>query len=250
LALGAPAAVASEALQVQVSARAASRSGEKRHGPGHGKHSTGRTKHGPTSHRTSRRIQGAFKPRAPRRVAAPRTSATEASQTRAVTIAKVLATPCQNAQLLPESGNLPLIREAVLCLVNTERAQNGEEPLVPNVELERAAESHGQEMIAVNYFEHVSPSGETPVGRIKTTGYIPSGEVGYVIGENLAWGTLSLATPQAIVNAWIASPGHLANILETKYRETGINVVPEVPASLSEGSTGATYTQEFGVIIR
>jgi uncharacterized protein YkwD len=246
LALGASSAVASEAFQVQVSARAASRSGEKHHGPSHGKHATSRTKH----HAASRRTISAVKPRAPRRVAAPRTSANEASQTRAVTIAKVLATPCQNAQLLPEPGNLPVIREAVLCLINTERAQNGEEPLVPNVELERAAESHGQEMIALNYFEHVSPSGLTPVGRIKTTGYIPSGEVGYVIGENLAWGTLSLATPQAIVNAWIASPGHLANILETKYRETGINVMPEVPSSLSEGSPGATYTQEFGVIIR
>jgi uncharacterized protein YkwD len=241
LALAAPGAVASEAFQVQVSARAASRSGGKRHSSGHGKHAASRT-----PRRASRR-KSTVKPR---RVAAPRTSANEATQTRAVTIAKVLATPCQNAQLLPESGNLPLIREAVLCLVNTERAQNGEEPLVPNVQLERAAESHGQEMIALNYFEHVSPSGLTPVGRIKTTGYIPSGEVGYVIGENLAWGTLSLATPQAIVNAWIASPGHLANILETKYRETGINVMPEVPSSLSEGSAGATYTQEFGVIIR
>ena len=47
-----------------------------------------------------------------------------------------------------------------------------------------------------------------------------------MIGENLAWGTLQLSTPQAIVAAWIASPGHLANILEAQYRETGIGVSP------------------------
>src|SRR5438477_162532 len=72
---------------------------------------------------------------------------------------------------------------------------------------------------------------------------------GYVIGENLAWGTLNLATPEAIVAAWVASPGHLANILEAEYRDTGIGVVAQVPSSLSGGEPGATYAQEFGVIV-
>jgi uncharacterized protein YkwD len=176
-------------------------------------------------------------------------SAGEATAAQAGVIAKVLATPCQNTQLTPEPGNLGLVRAAVLCLINTERAQNGEEPLATDPRLQQAAESHGREMISADYFDHVSPSGVTPVDRIRTTGYIPNAEVGYVIGENLAWGTLSLSTPQAIVNAWIASPEHLANILEGKYRDTGIDVEPEVPAQLSEGVAGALYTQEFGVIV-
>lgn len=178
--------------------------------------------------------------------AAPR----ESAATAAGTIAKVLATPCQNTQLTPEPSNLPLVRAAVLCLINTERAQNGRDPLEADPRLEQAAESHGKEMISLDYFDHVSPSGLTPVGRIRTTGYIPSSEVGYVIGENIAWGTLSLATPQAIVSAWIASPEHLANILEGKYRDTGIDVQPDVPEKLAEGVAGALYTQEFGVIVR
>ncbi len=173
----------------------------------------------------------------------------EAAEGQAVTIAKVLATPCQNAQLTPEAGNLPVIGAAVLCLINTQRAQHGESPLKPNAQLEAAAQSHGQEMISLNYFNHVSPSGLTPLGRLRPTGYIPNSEVGYVIGENLAWGTLTLATPQAIVSAWEASPDHLANILEAKYRDTGIDVQAEAPASLAEGQQGALYTQEFGVIV-
>jgi uncharacterized protein YkwD len=177
------------------------------------------------------------------------TSSDAASLARQVTIARVLATPCQNAEELPESGNLEQIREAVLCLINQVRAQNGETPLTPNRALEQAAESHTDEMIADDYFEHVSPSGVTPVGRDEASGYIPGPTVGYVIGENLAWGTLSLATPQAIVAAWVASPGHLANILEGEYRDTGIGVTPEVPAFLAAGAPGATYAQEFGVII-
>jgi uncharacterized protein YkwD len=176
-------------------------------------------------------------------------SATTVAAAQAQTIADVLATPCQNTQLSPQTSNLPLIRAAVLCLINTERAEHGKEPLQSNTNLEQAAESHGKEMLALDYFAHIAPSGLTPVERIRETGYIPSSEVGYVLGENLAWGTLSLATPEAIVAAWIASPEHLANILEGRYRETGIDVEPQAPESLAEGAEGALYTQEFGVIV-
>ena len=168
---------------------------------------------------------------------------------RAQSIAKALAVPCENTQLLPEVSNLELIRTAVLCLVNRERAQNGLAPLSTNAALQAAAEGHSEEMIAADYFEHISPSGLTPVERIRMAGYFPSPELGYVIGENIAWGTLSLSTPQAIVAAWMASPGHRANILESRYVETGIAAVPQVPASLSGGSSGATYAQEFGVLV-
>lgn len=70
-----------------------------------------------------------------------------------------------------------------------------------------------------------------------------------MLGENIGGGTYGLATPEAMVNAWIASPGHLANILEAEYRDTGIAASPEVPATLRGGGPGATYTQEFGVIV-
>jgi uncharacterized protein YkwD len=168
----------------------------------------------------------------------------------AATIAAVLATSCQNTELTPEPGNIALVRGAVLCLINRKRAENGDAPLKTNPQLEQAAEGHCEELIADDYFAHVSPSGETPVDRIRDTGYIPSPSDGYVIGENLAWGTYQLSTPAAIVAAWIASPGHLANILETQYTETGIGITPAVPSSLAAGAPGATYAQEFGVIIQ
>jgi uncharacterized protein YkwD len=193
------------------------------------------------------------KPSAPAPAATPELSSAaeqpaSAAQS-AATIAAVLATPCPNTELTPEAANIDLIRAAVLCLINRKRAENGESPLLASPDLERAAESHCEELIADDYFAHVSPSGETPVDRIRTTGYIPGPSDGYVIGENLAWGTYQLSTPQAIASAWFASPGHLANILEAQYRETGIAITPAVPESLAPGATGATYAQEFGVII-
>jgi uncharacterized protein YkwD len=189
------------------------------------------------------------RPARPARPVRPPSKAQSRAAQLTATIANVLATPCQNTQAQPEPGNLPEIQAAVLCLINQERAQHSEQPLVLNTRLQQAAQEHDQEMIAQDYFAHVSPAGVTPVQRIRGTGYIPSPEFGYVIGENLAWGTLNLATPQAIVSAWIASPGHLANILESQYQDTGIAVVPSVPSSLSGGQQGATYAQEFGVIL-
>lgn len=177
------------------------------------------------------------------------TAGETAATVRAGQIAAVLATACENTGLTPEAGNLGLIRAAVLCLVNVKRAQNGESPLRLSAQLGQAAEGHNHELISADYFAHVSPGGLTPVGRVRATGYIPGRSAGYVIGENLAWGTYGLSTPAAIVSAWIASPGHLANILESQYTETGISVLAQVPPSLANGAPGATYAQEFGVIV-
>lgn len=186
----------------------------------------------------------------PEATSAPTPETAAAAPARVATaIASVLATPCANTELTPEAANIEQIRAAVLCLINRKRAENGEDPLKSNPQLEAAAAGHCAEMIADDYFAHVSPSGETPVQRIRATGYIPNPGDGYVIGENLAWGTYQLSTPHAIVAAWIASPGHLANILEAKYTETGIGVTPAVPSALAAGAPGATYAQEFGVII-
>jgi uncharacterized protein YkwD len=164
-------------------------------------------------------------------------------------LASILATPCQNTELTPEAGNLEAIDAATLCLVNQERARHGEQPLQPNGQLAEAAQGHSEEMVSEDYFAHVAPSGETPVGRVEATGYLPNQQVGYTLGENIAWGTLGLSTPSAIVAAWIASPEHLANILYSPYRDTAIGVAPEAPASLAEGQQGAVYSQEFGVIV-
>jgi uncharacterized protein YkwD len=178
----------------------------------------------------------------------PGTTVSVATPASASSIASVLATPCQNTGLTPEPDNLEQIRAATLCLVNQERARNGELPLKISSELEQAAQSHTEAMVSEDYFAHIAPNGETPVDRIQATGYIPNAEAGYTLGENIAWGTLELSTPAAIVAAWIASPEHLENILTSAYVETAIGVTAAVPASLANGQTGAVYSQVFGVI--
>jgi uncharacterized protein YkwD len=164
-------------------------------------------------------------------------------------ISVAAAAPCPNANLTPQAANIGQVRAAVLCLINQERERHGEGALQTNAKLTRAAEGHSQDMARADYFSHTSPNGETPLDRMRASGYISDPQAGYMVGENIAWGTLWLATPQAIVEAWMASPGHRANILDASYRETGVGVAPHPPASLAEGQAGAIYTQDFGAVI-
>jgi uncharacterized protein YkwD len=156
---------------------------------------------------------------------------------------------CEGTNLRPDAENLEAVREATLCLVNRERVTRGERALTLNDKLERTAQEHSESMAQDDYFGHEGPDGSTPLSRMRAAGYIYSSRVGYEIGENIAWGTLWLATPRAIVESWMQSPGHRENILDPSYRDTGIGVSPHALASQAGDQAGGIYTQDFGVII-
>jgi uncharacterized protein YkwD len=155
---------------------------------------------------------------------------------------------CPGANLTPKADNVESVVTATLCLVNDERARFGEPALIVDARLSSAATGHSRDMDARNYFEHISPGGQTLLMRVQASGFIPDGRVGYTLGENIAWGTLWLGTPRAIVKAWMASPGHSANILNRSYRYTGIGIGCDLPRSMSSGQAGGMYTQDFGAI--
>ena len=153
---------------------------------------------------------------------------------------------CENADVAPAPGNEGVVRAAILCLHNQIRADRGLPLLKENARLRRAALGHSTDMVDRGFFEHTTPNGVTMVERIMATRYT-SPRVGWALGENLAWGTGALATPRAIMKAWMESPGHRANVLKRAYREIGIGVVTGVP---SDRRSGATYTADFGVVRR
>jgi uncharacterized protein YkwD len=166
-----------------------------------------------------------------------------------------LSVSCPNADLQPNSSNLDLIKAAVLCLINQQRAMNGVGALTTNSLLEQAAQHHTDDEINNNYFGHTSPTGETSDSRVIATGYGGPGQH-YEIGENLAFGTFDPtdpnpaddgSTPNAIVASWMASATHRANILKADFEETGFGIEASVPGVVSGGQPGATYTEEFGV---
>jgi uncharacterized protein YkwD len=153
---------------------------------------------------------------------------------------------CKDSGLVPAPENLTRIVAATLCLINKQRAANGLASVHTNADLRTAATEFSAQMVAQDFFGHVSPAGKGPVDRLKAAGYVRPGH-GYSIAENIAAAGGSEATPDAVVALWMASPGHRANILSSAFRDTGIGVVAAMPATVGTGP-GATYTQDFGSI--
>ena len=159
--------------------------------------------------------------------------------------AKASRDGCANASLKPTRANLEVVRTAVLCLHNRERARHGLPRLRENPLLRRAAERHTDNMVGEHFFDHASPSGSTMVERIRRTGYTKRAR-SWALGENIAWGSGSLATATQIHRSWMKSPGHRANILQRSFREIGIGIESGLPVRLSAAQSGATYTTDFG----
>ena len=152
---------------------------------------------------------------------------------------------CPNPDLAPAADTLPAMVEATLCLINGERADHGLGALSHNGTLAGAATAYAQDLVAGSYFSHTGRDGSGVFDRIERSGYLVDG-AGWVIGENLAWGTGGLATPGAIMQAWMNSPGHRDNILNPEFREIGIGIVTGNPAAAD--GLGATYATDFGMI--
>ncbi len=121
---------------------------------------------------------------------------------------------------VPElDGGVTAFESEVVRLVNEIRVQYGLKPLTENWELSRVARYKSQDMADNGYFSHTSPTYGSPFQMMKAFG------LSYrAAGENIAYGQRS---PQAVVNAWMNSSGHRANILNASYTQIGVGYVAD-----------------------
>ncbi|MFD0339380.1 CAP domain-containing protein [Streptomyces sp. NPDC127117] len=121
------------------------------------------------------------------------------------------------------------VRSAVLALVNQERAKVGCSPLTASSSLASLAQDFSADMAARGFFDHTDPDGRSPWDRAAKAG------VQGLAAENIARGQ---ASAQAVMDSWMNSDGHRANILNCDYKTLGIGV--------HYGSGGPWWTQDFG----
>jgi uncharacterized protein YkwD len=152
------------------------------------------------------------------------------------------STTCTGADAVPDAAGVATAATATLCLVNRERAGAGLAALVASPQLASAATAHSADMVHAHYFSHDSLDGRTMVYRIRAAGWATSGS--WRAGENIAWGSGSYGTPRRIVENWMNSPGHRANILNGGFREAGSGVAAGAPQATSMAA--AMYTMDFG----
>ncbi len=121
----------------------------------------------------------------------------------------------------------------VLYLTNLERKTHDLPPLKGQANLDDAAHSHACDMAQHNYFSHTSQDGRDPGNRITAAGYTWN-----AYAENIAAGD---DTPEAVMNSWKGSPGHLANINGVGSRELGVGYCYS-----STSQYGSYWVQDFG----
>lgn len=125
--------------------------------------------------------------------------------------------PGQILQIPQLESTVSSYESEVIRLVNEIRQQNGLRLLAANWELSRVARYKSQDMRDNGYFSHNSPTYGTPFQMLSAFG------LSYrTAGENIAKG---YASPQAVVNGWMNSSGHRANILNASYTQIGVGYV-------------------------
>lgn len=126
----------------------------------------------------------------------------------------------------PRSQNSSLAGQ-VIDIVNQERAKEGCAPVSDESHLAAAAQGHSDDMSARNYFSHTTPEGVTFDQRIRNAGYSKPGAENIAKGQN---------TAAEVMEAWMNSAGHRANILNCSLKKIGVGVA----------TNGWYWTQNFG----
>ena len=147
---------------------------------------------------------------------------------------------------LDESGwpaSSAAFEEQVLSLTNEARAQGGccgaqgcfdaSAPLTLEPALRTSARAHALDMAQRDYFDHDTPEGLSPFDRMREAGYR-----GCALGENIAAGQRA---PQEVLESWLGSPGHCANMLQPGFRVLGVGY-----ARTDAGSLHDFWVQNFG----
>jgi len=125
---------------------------------------------------------------------------------------------------IPEAAPLESFEAEVIRLINRERTSRGLPALTNNWQLSRVARYKSQDMIDKNYFSHQSPTYGSPFDMMEAFGLRFS-----AAAENIAYGQ---RTAQEVVNAWMNSPGHRANILSRSYTQTGVGAAKKANGTL------------------
>jgi uncharacterized protein YkwD len=140
---------------------------------------------------------------------------------------------CADANSSADNASPQVLRAAVVCLIDQQRALHHLPLLQASPLLDRSAQGWTDTMVSTDQFTH----GPNFAARISAVGY-----VWRAAGENIATG---YTTPRAVVSAWMASTGHCQNILNPTYRNVGTGVSRR--PVLGFGTGDGTWTQDFGL---
>lgn len=151
------------------------------------------------------------------------------------------ATSCANTDIVPSPANVSQVDKALTCLVNEQRTNAGVPKLRTKASIARVAQSYAAQMGREHFFSHTAPNGATQTTRLKATGYF-NGARKWYIGENIFEAPTGSDTPAMILDNWMHSAGHRANIMNRKLKDFGVGHILTTPT----GELGTTAVALFG----
>jgi len=156
-----------------------------------------------------------------------------------VAVAATSGALAANAVVGRDSG--AAVRARVVALMNDARSHGRKcgsskfaaaKPLIESRELNQAAAGHARDMARKRFFDHQGADGRQPKDRVIHAGYQPS-----LTGENIAFGPESA---EEVVAGWLASPGHCANIMDSRFQHIGVGL------ATGRGRGQIYWVQSFG----
>ncbi len=130
------------------------------------------------------------------------------------------------------------------CLINRERRAAGVRALDRSRKLQRAAQRHSKRMRGSGCFAHRCPGEGGLESRLRASGYLVDGLSLWRFKENIGWGLKQRGTPRAVVDNWMTSSSHRANLLNRDYRDVGIGFVTGSPRDAD--APAGIYTVNLG----
>jgi uncharacterized protein YkwD len=152
---------------------------------------------------------------------------------------------CANASAQPDDLSVYDYAASLLCVVNETRGEWGRPPLDAQRNLRRAAAWQADDMAANDYFSHIAADGETLADRLDKANFIPSSDR-WEAGENLAAGRGQAGSPAEIVDGWMNSRDHRANLLDPDFTMAGIAASRGWPAPDGSDSDALTIAMDLG----
>lgn len=141
-----------------------------------------------------------------------------------------VTTPANNSGNTASTSSFRAFQKQVIDLVNKERASAGLSALAENNDLNNVATLKSEDMVKLNYFSHTSPTYGSPFDMMTQF------NIHYTAaGENIAYGQ---STPEEVMNGWMNSAGHRANILNTNFTQIGVGIAQKANGQY-------VWTQEF-----
>jgi uncharacterized protein YkwD len=150
-----------------------------------------------------------------------------------------ITSKCKNATMSPARAQTKAIVKALLCVMNEQRKLFKLKPLKSSKKLAKAAVAHSRSMVLGSFFAHQGPSEAALPARLRKVKYRGSA------GENIGAGAGVLGSPLKMVDGWMHSTLHRANLLSKRWRAVGIGFLAQYPLKTAAQPV-ATYTTDFG----